>query len=82
MKSGNLRNHQNSKHKNIKYTCLECGKLFLQNSYLKIHIRNVHEGKEKVFVSCPKCNYKSASGRMNKHYKSVHEGTIKYQVLL
>jgi hypothetical protein len=57
-----------------KYPCPQCGRRFEQPSYVKRHVKAVHD-KEKPF-ECPHsgCYYKAAhKGTLTKHITTVHE---------
>ena len=75
-------NNSNNEHKkqaeipNKKNNCLKCGKTFLSNSALKLHIKTVHEGQKDH--NCEICgNDFTQKGHLIQHIKSVHEG-VKY----
>ena len=49
----NLKHHEDSIHKNIKFGCRDCGKQFKKKGDLKIHINNVHKG---IRYKCDQCD--------------------------
>ena len=54
------------------FSCKWCNKSYAQSSYLKNHIKIVHELKPNNCVSCDK-KFESISG-LNAHMASVHKG--------
>ena len=59
---GNLKLHENSIHKNIKFDCKDCGKTFKQKGHLTRHINYVHN---EIRYKCDQCDkeYTCASNR-------------------
>ena len=57
------------------FKCDLCNKEFAKNHNLKVHIRNVHEGKK--LYRCEKCekNY-SQNADLKTHIQKIHENTV------
>ena len=51
--------HENGQHKNIKFTCQDCGKQFTQIGNLTVHINDIHE---RIKHKCSQCD-KQFSGK-------------------
>ena len=76
-----LRQHEKICPKNtqkVGFICQKCKKSFSQNRTLKLHIKNVHEGRRDY--KCGTCGkaFSNLSG-MKKHRDTVHLGLKKYQ---
>ena len=70
-----FKEHVETNHIGIKYTCEHCGKQFQQKHNLARHVRTEHEGIPLLKLSCDQCNFTSAyKNYLNLHIKSVHEG--------
>ena len=67
----------NNEHK-VKVNCDKCGKSFTQRRCLKLHIKNVHEGRRDH--KCETCGKSfSVLANMRKHINTVHLGLKKFQ---
>ena len=70
---GHMKQHINSVHRKIRFTCSECGKSFSQKSSLNLHIRGIHIGIRNA--GCYKCDRSFAQkSSLKYHIESVHEG--------
>ena len=72
LKKGDLTAHMKT-HSTAKcHICPECGKEFNVKSYLKRHIDDMHNLKEKPFV-CTQCGKTfPIQSALNKHMKRIH----------
>ena len=64
--------HIQSVHKNIKYPCETCGKLYPSNYALKCHVMKIHD--KSVVLECDKCDYKTnCQGNLKLHISAKHD---------
>lgn len=60
-------------HKGLSYPCNHCQKIFHQQTNLRAHIRNTHEGDKRVQHKCPHCNkIFRIKGNLTQHVQGVH----------
>lgn len=69
---GNLNQHVNSCHENIRYKCSQCSFITTTAINLKRHVRTVHVSAQ---LRCDKCAYSASTSRRLKHHRQTrHEG--------
>ena len=70
---GNMIQHFQSVHEEIKYPCKQCDYEATQQGSLQIHILSQHDG---VKFPCSQCDYKATQQiHLRTHIKNKHEGT-------
>ena len=75
-KKGDMWQHIQSIHENVKYQCPQCDYKATLKSSLTKHIKSIHE---RVEYNWPQCNYKSNDKTtIRRHIQSIHEN-VKYQ---
>ena len=69
-RKGDLKFHEDSIHKNIKFDCQDCGKQFKRKDHLTTHINNVHKGTK---YKCDQCEKEYTKGEVKISVAAVGE---------
>jgi len=77
-KKSHLKNHIDSCHKNIKFSCTLCEALLSSQSSLRRHFKNIHERETPFVCDFENCNSKFHSEDLLVKHISEHTGLLPY----